>query len=121
MHGVEWIVDAEGCDAAVLRDQAKLAALFDRLIADLRLTPEERRQMNEALARIESSENDSEAGIYFLLSHPLTRVLNQVQLRNGIPPGNVVDMTSEEWSTYRSNMGRRVVDSLRWASLSGRR
>ncbi|BCS31795.1 hypothetical protein TBR22_A09990 [Luteitalea sp. TBR-22] len=37
--GAEWIIDARGCDADVLRDGARLAALFDRLIADLRLTP----------------------------------------------------------------------------------
>ncbi len=38
-HGAEWIIDARGCHADVLRDGARLQALFDRLIADLRLTP----------------------------------------------------------------------------------
>lgn len=37
--GAEWMIDARGCDAAVLRDRARLTALFDRLIAHLRLTP----------------------------------------------------------------------------------
>jgi hypothetical protein len=94
--------------------------LFAMATADLRLTPAERRQMADALAQIESPENDPEAGIYFLQSHPLTRVLNQVQLRIGMPPGSAIDMSSEDWSNYRSNMGRRVVDSLRWSHLTER-
>ncbi|MGI8671134.1 MAG: S-adenosylmethionine decarboxylase family protein [Luteitalea sp.] len=39
MRGTEWIIDAHGCDPAALRDLTRLRALFDRLIADLRLTP----------------------------------------------------------------------------------
>ncbi len=39
MRGVEWIIDAQGCDPDALRDVACLRALFDTLIADLRLTP----------------------------------------------------------------------------------
>jgi S-adenosylmethionine decarboxylase len=39
MHGVEWIIDAYGCEAAALRDRARLETLFARLIADLQLTP----------------------------------------------------------------------------------
>ena len=38
-RGQEWIVDARGCDAAALRDEARLRGVFDRLIADLHLTP----------------------------------------------------------------------------------
>jgi S-adenosylmethionine decarboxylase len=38
-QGAEWIIDAHGCDAEALRDGARLRALFDRLIADLHLTP----------------------------------------------------------------------------------
>ena len=37
--GVEWIIDAYGCDGAALADLSRLQTLFDRLIADLRLTP----------------------------------------------------------------------------------
>lgn len=37
--GAEWIIDARGCDAALLRDAICLEAVFDRLIAVLRLTP----------------------------------------------------------------------------------
>jgi len=37
--GAEWIIDARGCEAGVLRDADRLRALFDRLIADLHLTP----------------------------------------------------------------------------------
>jgi S-adenosylmethionine decarboxylase len=37
--GVEWIIDAYGCDAAALADLSRLRTLFDRLIVDLRLTP----------------------------------------------------------------------------------
>ena len=38
MRGREWIIDAHGCDPAVLRDLARLRALFDRLAAALHLT-----------------------------------------------------------------------------------
>jgi S-adenosylmethionine decarboxylase len=37
--GREWLIDAYGCDPAALRDLERLRALFDRLTADLRLTP----------------------------------------------------------------------------------
>jgi len=39
MRGTEWIVDARGCDPSALRDAERLQAVFDRLIADLGLTP----------------------------------------------------------------------------------
>jgi S-adenosylmethionine decarboxylase len=39
MSGVEWLVEAFGCDPAALSDEAKLQALLDTLIADLRLQP----------------------------------------------------------------------------------
>ena len=35
--GIEWIVDAEGCDAAPLQNAARVCALLDRVIADLAL------------------------------------------------------------------------------------
>ena len=38
MHGREWIVEAQGCDAARLADPAALAHLFDQVVADLSLT-----------------------------------------------------------------------------------
>lgn len=38
MRGREWIIEAYGCDPAALRDIGRLQELFDRLIADLRLT-----------------------------------------------------------------------------------
>ena len=41
MSGCEWVVEAHGCDAAMLRDQARLAAVFDRMILDLDLHPVE--------------------------------------------------------------------------------
>lgn len=37
--GVEWIVDATGCDAAALRSLEKIESFFARLIADLTLKP----------------------------------------------------------------------------------
>jgi len=39
MRGIEWVVDAHGCDPAALADLALLRSLFDRLIAELHLTP----------------------------------------------------------------------------------
>lgn len=35
--GQEWLVDARGCDAARLRSQSALAALFEELVVTLRL------------------------------------------------------------------------------------
>jgi S-adenosylmethionine decarboxylase len=35
--GTEWLVEAEGCSATSLRDEALLRRLFDRIIADLGL------------------------------------------------------------------------------------
>lgn len=37
MTGVEWIVDARGCDATRLTDVASLAALFDGIVGELSL------------------------------------------------------------------------------------
>ena len=37
MNGAEWIVDAQGCSAASLRNLDLLHTLFDRIIADLGL------------------------------------------------------------------------------------
>ena len=37
--GVHWIVEAFDCDAGALRDRRRLAALFDRMIAELGLHP----------------------------------------------------------------------------------
>ncbi|HKE18481.1 MAG TPA: S-adenosylmethionine decarboxylase [Kofleriaceae bacterium] len=35
--GVEWIVDAHGCDPARLRDRSAVRALLDRVVAELDL------------------------------------------------------------------------------------
>lgn len=35
--GIEWIVDAEGCDAAALRDAATLGSILQDVIGDLGL------------------------------------------------------------------------------------
>ena len=37
--GTEWLVEARGCDAGKLRDEAVLRGLFERVITDLGLTP----------------------------------------------------------------------------------
>lgn len=39
MNGVEWIVEAFGCDAGRLRSRAALEALFARAVAELDLKP----------------------------------------------------------------------------------
>jgi S-adenosylmethionine decarboxylase len=39
MGGVEWVVEAYGCDRDGLASPARLRALFERLIADLDLRP----------------------------------------------------------------------------------
>jgi S-adenosylmethionine decarboxylase len=39
VSGVEWVVDARGCDPAALADLGRLQRLFARLIADLNLHP----------------------------------------------------------------------------------
>ena len=35
--GTEWVIDAVGCNPAILTDLAKMRAVFDRLIGDLDL------------------------------------------------------------------------------------
>lgn len=37
--GVEWVLDAAGCDPATLRDAAALEALFAAILRTVRLTP----------------------------------------------------------------------------------
>jgi S-adenosylmethionine decarboxylase len=37
MTGVEWVIDARGCDPDRLTDQSRLAALFDDIVRDLSL------------------------------------------------------------------------------------
>ena len=39
MNGIEWIVEAHGCSPASLADLPLLRALFQRIIADLKLRP----------------------------------------------------------------------------------
>ena|SRR5271166_5890283 len=39
MNGIEWIVDAQGCSAAMLRDIERLRNLFDRIVLALQLRP----------------------------------------------------------------------------------
>lgn len=39
MNGVEWIVDAHGCNPETLRELELLRSLFAQIIADLRLCP----------------------------------------------------------------------------------
>lgn len=39
MHGIEWIVEAQGCRAEALRDAAALKELFTSIIEDLDLHP----------------------------------------------------------------------------------
>jgi S-adenosylmethionine decarboxylase len=39
MNGIEWIVEAHGCAPQPLADLPAIAALFERIIADLKLRP----------------------------------------------------------------------------------
>ena len=39
MHGMEWIIEAQGCNAERLTDPAALSGLFDQMIRELSLTP----------------------------------------------------------------------------------
>ncbi len=39
MNGIEWVVDAHGCDPQALRSPELLRALFDRITAALHLRP----------------------------------------------------------------------------------
>lgn len=38
-RGIEWIVDARGCDRSRLTEQTALMAVFEALVADLGLNP----------------------------------------------------------------------------------
>jgi S-adenosylmethionine decarboxylase len=42
MTGIEWIVEAHGCDAAALRNQNSLAHLFRLIVAEMDLHPLEK-------------------------------------------------------------------------------
>src|SRR3954468_21573670 len=37
--GTEWLIEAAGCDEAVLRDEAAIRAIMEAVIEDLGLTP----------------------------------------------------------------------------------
>lgn len=37
--GTEWLIEAEGCDAGLLRDMEVLTGVFDRIIEELGLKP----------------------------------------------------------------------------------
>ena len=39
MSGIEWLIEAHGCDPATLTDLGKLQGLFTRLVAELDLHP----------------------------------------------------------------------------------
>jgi S-adenosylmethionine decarboxylase len=39
MNGVEWVVDAWGCEPESLRDTSAMGALFGAMISDLKLRP----------------------------------------------------------------------------------
>lgn len=39
MNGIEWVVDAHGCDPQALRNPELLRELFERIISALRLRP----------------------------------------------------------------------------------
>lgn len=39
MNGIEWVIEAHGCDAAALRDVARLELLFDRITRVMDLHP----------------------------------------------------------------------------------
>ncbi len=39
MTGVEWVIEAHGCDPAALADPARLRALFDQVIRGMSLHP----------------------------------------------------------------------------------
>lgn len=39
MMGCEWVVEAYGCEPEALTDQSRLEAVFDRMVAELSLTP----------------------------------------------------------------------------------
>jgi DNA modification methylase len=39
MNGIEWVVDAWGCEPESLRDTGAMGALFEAMIRDLKLRP----------------------------------------------------------------------------------
>src|SRR6185436_18509664 len=38
-NGIEWLIEAHGCDAAALTSPARLRAMFDAIVQGLRLHP----------------------------------------------------------------------------------
>jgi S-adenosylmethionine decarboxylase len=47
MNGIEWVVDAHGCQCAALSNPELLRELFDRIIAGLRLHPVQETQWHQ--------------------------------------------------------------------------
>ena len=39
VSGVEWVIEAHGCEAAGLSDRSRLEAVFDRIVSELGLHP----------------------------------------------------------------------------------
>lgn len=39
LSGIEWVIEAHGCDAGALADLSKVAALFERITQDMDLHP----------------------------------------------------------------------------------
>ena len=59
MSGIEWIVEAHGCEPSALADIDKLRALFARMIADIGLHPVAEAQWHQFSA----SSSELKAGI----------------------------------------------------------
>jgi len=98
---------------------AKLDSQWNALVgkALLRLSPAERQAAREGMARVSQPSNNSDTPVYFLASHPLTRVVNDLRAGMGVPPLSSLDVTADEWQTVKYSMAQSAIDSVHLKAL----
>src|SRR5438270_789532 len=72
MTGIEWIVEARGCEPRLLADLARLQSLFARMIAELDLHPVGNAQWHQFPSSEHTGEGGGIAGLCLLAESHLT-------------------------------------------------
>jgi len=91
--------------------------LFAQAESDLNLSPAERQQVDEAARQIESSSNDADSGLYFLRSHPYTRVVNEIGRLIGQWPTSFIDVSSSDWKSLQASTAYNSLNRQHWMTL----
>lgn len=82
-----------------------------------RLSPEDRRAAIEGQVRISSSSNTAETPVYFLMSDPFMRAVNDARVSFGLMPLTSIDVSADDWTTSRRGMASYMLDRARMDSL----